>query len=114
MCLLILDRFVTKEKQLPKIFGWKTPELDVEKVKEACKWLNDSFEGQRWPTVQECFKMIVLGLNSKYFVRRKLCGFRPLLRSEFFTSDNLGNSVLNDEKQKEKESGKKSHYLLYY
>ena len=85
---------MTKPEQVKVLLGRKIPILDREEVMKAVQLLHDQYEGERWPDVEECFHLMVLDLNRKYICRRKLCGFRPLLRTEFFTSDNLGNSVI--------------------
>ena len=99
--------------------------MEEQQLRIAAHWLNDDYEGQRWPTLQEVYQLLILTLNRKYVIRRKLCGFRPLLRSEFFTSgeyslefflaffyifgffllDNLGNTVV-DERRASKKTAK--------
>ena len=82
----ILVRYIDNPKNYDKILGGKCPQLEEQQLRIAAHWLNDDYEGQRWPTLQEVYQLLILTLNRKYVIRRKLCGFRPLLRSEFFTS----------------------------
>ena len=91
---MFLDLFVTKPRQAKILFGKRIPILDIRELKIAVDILHEAFESQFWPTLEECFHLMLAQLNSKYIFRRKICSFRPLVRTEFFSDDNIGNSVL--------------------
>ena len=76
------------------LFGKKIPILDVNELRRAVNILHEAYESQFWPNLEECYHLMAVQLNSKFIFRRKLCAFRPLVRTEFFSEDNIGNSVL--------------------
>ena len=89
-----LDMFVKKDSQVNILFGKKVPILDLGELRKAVNILHEAYESQYWPNIEECYHLMAVQLNAKFIFRRKLCPFRPLVRTEFFTDDNIGNSVL--------------------
>ena len=89
-----LDLFVKKDSQVKFLFGKKVPILEVSELRKAVNILHEAYESQYWPNLEECYHLMAVQLNAKFIFRRKLCPFRPLVRTEFFTDDNIGNSVL--------------------
>lgn len=88
------DLFVKKFSQVKILFGKKIPILDVNELRRAVNILHEAYESQFWPNLEECYHLMAVQLNSKFIFRRKICAFRPLVRTEFFSEDNIGNSVL--------------------